>query len=230
MAHYVTADLHGERERFHRLMQLIGFSGEDTLYIIGDVIDRGPDGIALLHEILQTPNIVLLMGNHEYMMLQYFAPDATELDHRRWSRNGNAPTLEAFLRLSEVERRSLLDTLGKLPTHLSLTVCGQQFYLVHGFPADSVHDELWSRPRLDTPAPFPYRRVIVGHTNVLHLRPREEADMLAADMEAHGQHLRICHAEGFIDLDCGCGYASAIKSMACLRLEDGAEYYVDSRR
>ena len=71
MAHYVVADIHGEADRFHAMLEKIQFSDEDTLYIIGDVIDRGPDGIKLLQEIMNTPNMVMLLGNHEYMMLQY---------------------------------------------------------------------------------------------------------------------------------------------------------------
>ena len=71
MVHYVVADIHGEADRFHAMLEKIRFSDEDTLYIIGDVIDRGPDGIKLLQEIIHTPNMVMLLGNHEYMMLQY---------------------------------------------------------------------------------------------------------------------------------------------------------------
>ena len=42
MAHYVVSDIHGEDDRFHAMLQKINFSKEDTLYILGDVVDRGP--------------------------------------------------------------------------------------------------------------------------------------------------------------------------------------------
>ena len=93
MAHYVLSDIHGEGDRFHRMLERIGFSSEDTLYILGDVIDRGSDGIDLLREIMASPNMVMLLGNHEYMMLQYFRPGSTVMDAIRWNRNGNTPTL-----------------------------------------------------------------------------------------------------------------------------------------
>jgi hypothetical protein len=48
---HTVADIHGEADRFHAMLEKIRFSDEDTLYIIGDVIDRGPDGIKLLQEI-----------------------------------------------------------------------------------------------------------------------------------------------------------------------------------
>ena len=43
MATYVMADIHGEIDRFHAMLDLINFSADDQLYIIGDVIDRGAE-------------------------------------------------------------------------------------------------------------------------------------------------------------------------------------------
>ena len=98
MAHYVMGDIHGEADRFHAMLKKIRFSEDDTLILLGDVIDRGPDGIALLLEIMEMPNVIMLLGNHEYMMLQYMSQDATGIEIRRWNKNGNAPTLDAYLR------------------------------------------------------------------------------------------------------------------------------------
>jgi len=55
MAHYVMSDLHGEADRFHAMLKKIGFSEDDTLIILRDVVDRGPDGINLLLEIMNMP-------------------------------------------------------------------------------------------------------------------------------------------------------------------------------
>ena len=38
--------------------------------MLGDVIDRYPDGIKILRQIMQMPNAKMLIGNHEYMMLK----------------------------------------------------------------------------------------------------------------------------------------------------------------
>ena len=42
---YVMADIHGNLERFNSIMKQIRLKDDDTLYILGDVIDRFPDGI-----------------------------------------------------------------------------------------------------------------------------------------------------------------------------------------
>ena len=49
---YVMSDIHGQKRRFDSVMRQIGLRAEDTLYVLGDVIDRNPDGIGIeLHPI-----------------------------------------------------------------------------------------------------------------------------------------------------------------------------------
>ncbi len=227
MAYYIMSDLHGERDRFHRILQKIGFSGEDQLYIIGDVIDRGPEGIPLLREILAAENMTLLLGNHEHMMAAYFRPEATEAEIRRWDRNGNEPTLADWKQLTVKEQQELLSRLEGLPSHLEIEVSGQKYYLVHGFVGENVHDDVWLRPTPETENPLPGRRVIIGHTKVSSMgRSKEEKEAYLAQLQEKGEHLRIAHFPGFIDMDCGCGYFEMpMRRLACLRLEDGAEFY-----
>ena len=39
---YCISDIHGEYDRYLTMLDLIGFSEKDTLYVIGDCIDRYP--------------------------------------------------------------------------------------------------------------------------------------------------------------------------------------------
>jgi serine/threonine protein phosphatase 1 len=228
MAHYVMSDIHGEADRFYAMLDKIGFLDTDALYILGDVVDRGPEGVRLLRDIMERPNITLLMGNHEHMMLQYYGPEATEERRARWDRNGNAPTKAAYEALPAEAQAALLDFVATRPGHLELTVGGRDFYLVHAFPAETLYEEVWTRPGPDTPNPLPGKQVIIGHTKVVSMlhpvkedrRPYEQA------LADRGDHIRILHRPGFIDLDCGCGYNTPAKRLSCLRLEDMAEFYV----
>lgn len=226
MATYVLSDVHGEQDRFQKMLEEIRFSDGDTLYILGDVIDRGPDGVALLRQIMDTPNMELLLGNHEYMCLRYHSPQATPEDIRRWGINGNQPTLEALDRLRPKQRDEILFYLETLPTHKRITVAGVTYHLVHGFPGMTTHQEVWGRPEADTPSPYTNCRVIVGHTPVLLLgRDNREQERYAMELYRRGDHLRISHQPGFIDLDCGCGHRVPIRALGCLRLDDMAEFY-----
>ena len=45
---YVMSDIHGNLPFFRSVMRQIRLRKNDTLYILGDVIDRHPDGIKIL--------------------------------------------------------------------------------------------------------------------------------------------------------------------------------------
>lgn len=228
MAHYVMGDVHGEADRFHAMLDKIQLSEEDTLILLGDVVDRGPDGIALLLEIMEMPNVIMLLGNHESMMLECLSPEATSGQIRRWNRNGNAPTLAAYMQLEPEVQQRLKTYLQVRPAHVELEVGGKRFYLVHAFPGANVHDEVWRRPTLESENPIPDYSVIIGHTKVLSmLLPEEKRKDYIAELAAKGEHLKILHTPGFIDVDCACGYDDIpVRALACLRLEDMVEYYI----
>lgn len=215
MAHYVMSDIHGEGRRFWAMLDAIGFGKRDTLYVLGDVIDRGPDGVELLRYILDNPGMHMLLGNHEQMCLDALSLNATFLEELRWSRNGNAHTLQALQWMNDEVRTDLLQRLAALPDHMDITVGERKFHLVHGFPGETTYRRIWGRPDYYTPNPFADRTVIVGHTPVVVFSARQPV----------GDHMRILHAPGFIDIDCGCGHSPETRRLACLRLEDMKEFY-----
>ena len=67
---YVMSDIHGNQARFEDVMRKINLQPEDTLYILGDVIDRLPDGLKLIRQFMKMPNVKLLVGYHVHMMLE----------------------------------------------------------------------------------------------------------------------------------------------------------------
>ena len=70
MAVYVMSDLHGNYDGFMSILKQINFSEKDELYIDGDVVDRGRDGIKILQYMMMQPNIYPIIGNHEYALMQ----------------------------------------------------------------------------------------------------------------------------------------------------------------
>ena len=64
---YVMSDLHGCYDLFLRMLDRIRFSEKDVLYFLGDAADRGPDGIAVIRELMGRGNVLPLLGNHEDM-------------------------------------------------------------------------------------------------------------------------------------------------------------------
>lgn len=215
MATYVMSDIHGEGRRFHAMLKQLRLRAEDTLYILGDVIDRGPDGVALLRYIMGAENIVLLKGNHEQLCLDYFREGASFLEALRWGRNGNAHTLRSMERMRGKSRKELLAFLEQLPDFAEVRVGEKDYYLVHGMASENAYERLWSRPDFYMPPPLPGKTLVVGHTPVVVYSKHEPVR----------DHFRILHAAGFIDIDCGCGHSSEQRRLACLRLDDMEEFY-----
>lgn len=69
---YVMSDIHGEYELFLRLLDKIGFSERDELYICGDIIEKGHDSVKLWKHIFTMPNVHVIMGNHEDAFIKHY--------------------------------------------------------------------------------------------------------------------------------------------------------------
>lgn len=44
--YYVMSDLHGCYKEYQKALEMIHFNAQDTLYVLGDVVDRGPEPFA----------------------------------------------------------------------------------------------------------------------------------------------------------------------------------------
>lgn len=232
------SDIHGRYEKFNKMLEKIHFSDNDTLYILGDIIDRGEDGIKILADVMEKENVILLMGNHEYMMLNTFLFNK---DFPLWVRNGGFTTFENFLTLSNMEQNDILDYLYHLPLIIpSLNVNGKLFYLVHAFPIlnlssplpkylyhlneKEIKKVLWSRSITEDEISFiskqyPHHTFVFGHTITSHIKPES--------VNSSGQAEILKINENFIDIDCGCAIQDEnIARLGCLRLDDMQKFYV----
>ena len=122
---YVMSDIHGNAIRFNSIMEQIDLQPEDTLYVLGDVIDRYPDGIRILRLLMSMPNVQMLLGNHEYMMLNALdrlAKDNPEYPHalRLWYRNGGDITHEYIKHIRKSVRKEIFDYLHSLPLNIDI--------------------------------------------------------------------------------------------------------------
>lgn len=219
---YCLSDIHGEIDKFYKMLQLIEFSDKDTLYVIGDVIDRKPHGIDILEEIMATPNIQFIRGNHEQMCLDTFWHTASSMSYNAkgvWKNNGGSNTYRELTYVCDpADRNRILKFISEAPVSMDIEVNGRKFHLVHGWPAYNEEDMIWGRPQdgigdiwEDDVTP------IIGHTPTILLYPDE----------GKSAPFHIYHSPfGYIAIDCGCGNATERRRLACLRLDDMKEFYV----
>ena len=232
MAVYVTSDLHGmELGDFKRMLDKAGFGSEDTLYVLGDVIDRRNDGgIELLLYIMEQSNIHMLLGNHEDMLLmcEFALYPMTEEDADRMTAdmisilsdyiyNGGEPTVTVLNEHGIETTERIVDFLYELELYHELEIDGKKFVLCHSAPDNfdpnkplsdySKLELVWTRPDLDDEF-YEDRTLIFGHTPTLYY-----------GSEFKG---RILHRPTWINIDTGAAYGNPA---AMLRLDDMKEIY-----
>ncbi|RJE75661.1 bis(5'-nucleosyl)-tetraphosphatase (symmetrical) [Pseudoalteromonas sp. MSK9-3] len=71
MAQYAIGDLQGCFKPFTQLLDMVNFnSSKDHLYLVGDVIARGPDSLACLDWLyMHQDSITITLGNHDLHLL-----------------------------------------------------------------------------------------------------------------------------------------------------------------
>lgn len=232
---YVTSDLHGcHPGEFQRFLTQSGFGDDDFLFILGDVIDRGEYGAELLLWLTEQPNMQLILGNHEALLLacSFLFDEVTEeslealnCEQLRlmegWMKNGASPTIAGFRKLLRRDPElvaGILDYLQDAPLYEMLEIRGKKYVLVHAgldnfHPARPMDDYApdgltWVRPDPDTRY-FEDATVILGHT------PTEYYGM-----EYRG---RALHTDTWIDIDTG---AAMGNNPMLLRLDDMREFYM----
>ena len=211
---YVISDLHGYPfEKFLKILEKAEFSDDDTLYVLGDVVDRGEDGVKYLLWLMQKKNAVLLRGNHEKMMLECpFLFDRFNLEYLLnptrqqrialavWNANGAKPTINGLQGVEYERKQKILEFVKQTPLYLEITVGGKKYILVHSGLKDfrpdkpldeySQNDLLWERPDL-TDRYFEDKTVIFGHTPTWYYGDENEGKILVTDT--------------WIDIDVGAG-------------------------
>jgi bis(5'-nucleosyl)-tetraphosphatase (symmetrical) len=106
MAHYAIGDIQGCHAELCQLLDTIRFSRkDDRLWLVGDLVNRGPGSLAVLREVIALGDAaVTVLGNHDFHLLTIAA------GHRKPHRGD---TLDAIL--AAPDRDELVDWLARRP-------------------------------------------------------------------------------------------------------------------
>jgi serine/threonine protein phosphatase 1 len=233
MATYVISDIHGQYDQFITILDRINLQDIDTLYVLGDILDRGPHPIRVLLKLMEMPNAICLVGNHEYMAvecLSFLMQEVTdrsldELDHKTldnlvtWQYNGAKTTIDEFRELSREMQEEVIDFIKDMSIYEELTVGGQDYLLVHAGlgnfdPARtmddySLHDLIWKEADYSRQY-FDDKIVITGHTPTQFIKGNPKPGFIYR----HQNHIAI---------DCGAYLEDGRLAAVCL--ETGEEFY-----
>jgi hypothetical protein len=98
MSTYAVSDLHGRYELWSQIRKFL--KEDDTLYVLGDCIDRQTGGLSILQEAIEDPRCVVLCGNHEDMMMNALDEEVqygySDYWIWRWFQNGGQVTYDEW--------------------------------------------------------------------------------------------------------------------------------------
>jgi serine/threonine protein phosphatase 1 len=89
-------DIHGCAAALREIIEAVEPKPNDTLVILGDCVDRGPNSAAVIDQLLELREkcqLVPLLGNHEEMMLNFLDGRPQPDD---WLQCGGAATVESY--------------------------------------------------------------------------------------------------------------------------------------
>ena len=132
MSRYVSSDWHGVAEIADKILEYL--KPEDELYFLGDAIDRGPNGMYIMHKLLQDPRVTYLKGNHEDLMLMC-VPDFIEGHFEYavgWYQNGGEVTWKTLEKMDDRSKLWFCKKVYDMPERLDITnTKGQHIILSH---------------------------------------------------------------------------------------------------
>lgn len=225
---YAVSDLHGCYDKYTKLLERLHMTSDDSLYILGDIVDRGSRGMKILLALIDRENVFSCRGNHDYsaqVLLRNFAlpndgcfADELEEAFRLWLSDGGSTTYEEFLKLDESKQRAVLRYLGSLLVYKKLTVGGQKFFLAHTIPGKAKMLDIpnWKNSDFIMGEPeyekmyFEDMLTVTGHTPTGFIDP-----------EYTGQ---IWKGNNHIAIDCGAVFGNPL---GCICLDTMEEIYVE---
>jgi len=176
---FAIGDIHGCIHTFRYLVEeVLQINAGDTLFLLGDYIDRGPgskETIQYIRHLSSFTSVKPVMGNHEFMLLKSLENEAF---FELWFMNGCEATLMSFgagptLAMEPASVHLIPDEFVEFFKALPLYEQTDDFFFVHAGlnpkSDDPLSDEetlLWTRSE-DVPEEIlGKRKLIHGHTPV----------------------------------------------------------------
>lgn len=221
---YVMSDLHGCYDLYIKMLEKISFSDTDTLYILGDVIDRGDGGIKILFDMMKRKNVIPLLGNHDYTcsyLLQRLKCKSTEelkAIFKDWLSDGGLATYQEYKKLSEQDKREVIEYFKCFSIFQEIEIQGRRFFMSHTVPSKEMmqdfdnidwHELIVGECEYDN-VYFEDKYIVTGHTPTALI-----------DFQCKG---KIFEYNNHIAIDCGAVFTG---TLGCICLDTLEKFYVE---
>lgn len=225
---YVVSDIHGYYDKYIDVLNNINLQDNDTLYVLGDVVDKGKYGCKILLDMMKHHNIIHLLGNHDNMAKTFLSKlidkntDFNEMDTSfkrdmmEWIRYEGKNTFNEFKKLSHDDRLNVLRYLETFKLYEEINVNNKDYILVHAgldnfkitkrLQDYTIDEMIWAETDYDKMY-FKDKILITGHTPVSAILFDKNAD-------------KIYKKNNHIAIDCGCGYGKKLGVLCLNTMEE----------
>lgn len=216
---YVMGDIHGCKDKYDDMLEQLKPQELDAVFVLGDVIDEGDDGIAILNDMMYRANIYPVLGEREYYAKKFLPLIAEKGDTEKalaslegedreqlakWLSMKSGKTIADFLALSEEGREDLLDYLEEFAAFEEIECKGKKFVLTHAGIENHEDRDLYEHEEEDFifaetdygKAYFKDAFLVTGHTPTVAIDKK-----LFGKPYAKNKHLAI---------DGGCGFGGKL--------------------
>lgn len=217
--HYIITDIHNDKNRFCEMLNVILFSQEDHLYILGDLFDRAsynPDPLGVYLTVLKLDErCTLIRGNHDtwlanYIMNYYSLPEKKRSELADYHYNSFRLLSE---RLSPRDMQELARFILSCPMQIEFTLNGQNYLFAHAMTSNPYkkkpEDYYLMGEELDS---FYLEKGIEGYIS------------FCGHTVTNNQFIWTNQRRNVYMCDCGCGFEGG--RLGCFCLETKKEFYV----
>lgn len=221
---YVIGDIHGCKDKYDEMLEKLGAGEHDAIFVLGDVLDVGDDGIEILMDMMYRANIYPILGEREYYAKKLFpllaeagsiekaketADEESKEMLEKWLTLKSEKTIEDFLKLSEEEKEAFLDFLDEFAAFEEIDCKGKKFVLCHAGINNHEDRDLYEHETEDfvfaetdySKIYFPNAYLVTGHTPTVAIGKE-----FAGKVYAKKRHLA---------LDCGAAFGGRLAAV-CL--------------
>ena len=235
---YVMSDLNGHLEEWKQMLAKIRFTKRDEMYVLGNIIDIGPDPIPLLQEMMMYENVYPLLGYREYRCIKCLSglPEEATMENlssylneeqmqlfAEWIKDGGNSTITQFFALSAEDREAVMDYLGECMPYEVVESCNQKYLLtnsgIQGYDPEKDLDEYPVKAFISDISPKIVENwdsdqiLILGNVPVTKFPYAQEGLLYFGD--------------NYVAINCNISHPEEGGRLGCLRLGDESDFYVD---
>lgn len=218
---FVIGDIHGNYKPLRELLEKVRFDyTNDLLISLGDLVDRGPEPVRVVDEMMMVRNLVFVLGNHDFWCLEYLKTGMISPD---WLFQGGQATINDYERYPAAVKRHIDFFASAVLFHIDKK---NRLFVHGGFDSLRPFEEqkndkrtlLWNRSLYQIAMQYKeeglvfeeFREIFIGHSPTQLIsknEPSRLANLIMMDTGAgHRRLLSLMDLDSGEFFQCGCEF------------------------